>query len=111
MAFGSWHGNSRVRIVIADDHILVAEALKHLLEPEFQVVGIAPDGGSLLGLVLKLQPQIVILDISSPELNGLDAGERIKAMKRGIKLIYLTGASSEARHCGISQISDDGFAI
>ena len=82
----------RARIVIADDHILFAEACKRLLEPEFQVVGIFPDGRSLVQSVLELRPDVVLLDISMPELNGLDAGEQIKQKKSAIKLIYMTQA-------------------
>ena len=80
----------RARIVIADDHVLFAEACKRLLEPEFQVVGIFPDGRTLVQGVLELRPDVVLLDISMPELNGLDAGEQIKQKKSAIKLIYMT---------------------
>jgi DNA-binding NarL/FixJ family response regulator len=82
----------RARIVIADDHVLFAEACKRLLEPEFEVVGIFPDGRTLVKAVLELRPDAVLLDISMPELNGLDAGEQIKQKNRGIKLIYMTQA-------------------
>jgi DNA-binding NarL/FixJ family response regulator len=80
----------RARILIADDHRLVAEACKGLLEPEFQVVGIVADGRALLDAVAELRPDVVVLDIAMPQLNGLDAGEQIKQNYRSIKLIYLT---------------------
>lgn len=80
----------RTRILIADDHRLVAEACKGLLEPEFQVVGIVADGRALLQAVSDLRPDVVVLDIAMPQLNGLDAGEQIKQSFRPIKLIYLT---------------------
>ena len=83
----------RSRILIADDHVMIAEAYKCLLEPEFQVVGIASDGRKLVESAIELQPDVVILDIAMPELNGLDAGERIKAAKRDTKLIFVTVAS------------------
>ena len=82
--------NNRPRILLADDHVLIAGAIKNLLEPEFQVVGIVSDGGQLLTSVNALQPDVIILEISMPVLNGLDAGEQIKAQKPKIKLIYLT---------------------
>lgn len=85
----------RPRILIADDHILIAEACKNVLEPEFQVVGIVADGRRLVELETELEPDVVILDISMPELNGLDAGEQIKRRKPGTKLIYLTVACGE----------------
>src|SRR5215475_7000689 len=81
---------SRPRILIADDHRLVGDACKNLLEPEFDVVGVVPDGRALLQAVQELHPDVVILDIAMPELNGLDAGELIKQRNRSIKLIYLT---------------------
>jgi DNA-binding NarL/FixJ family response regulator len=76
--------------VIADDHILFAEACKNLLEPEFEVVGIVPDGRALMQAVSELRPDLVLLDISMPELNGLDAGEQIKQKNRAVKLVYIT---------------------
>lgn len=80
----------RARVLIADDHKLVAEACKNLLEPEFDVVGTVSDGLAVLQAVLELRPDVVILDISMPLLNGLDAGEQIKQKNRATKLIYLT---------------------
>ena len=58
---------------IADDHTLVAEACKNLLEPEFEVVGIVDTDALLLQQVRELKPDVVILDIAMPQLNGLDA--------------------------------------
>jgi len=78
------------KVLIADDHTLVAEACKKLLEPEFNVVGIVADGRSLLRKTKELRPDVVISDIAMPQLNGLDAGEQIKQQFPSIKLIYLT---------------------
>ncbi len=80
----------RAQVLIADDHKLVAEACKSLLEPEFDVVGTVFDGYALLQAVTELRPDVVILDISMPLLNGLDAGEQIKQKNRTTKIIYLT---------------------
>lgn len=80
----------RARVLIADDHKLVAEACKGLLEPEFDVVGTVSDGRELLRAAAELRPDVVILDISMPQLNGLDAGEQIKQRSRSTKLIFLT---------------------
>jgi DNA-binding NarL/FixJ family response regulator len=84
------HTRAHGRILIADDHVLFAEGCKSLLELEFHVVGIVSDGRMLVKSAVMLQPDIVILGISMPGLNGLDAGEQIKAKRPGTKLIYLT---------------------
>jgi DNA-binding NarL/FixJ family response regulator len=77
-------------VVIADDHKLVAEAFKRLLEPEFEVVDIVFDGRTLVQSVDKLKPDVVLADIGMPQLNGLDAGAQIKKRNHKIKVIYLT---------------------
>jgi len=78
------------RILIADDHQLLADACKSMLEPEFQVVGIVTDGRSLVRAAATLRPDIIILDIYMPHLNGLDAGEQIKQEMPAVKLVYMT---------------------
>jgi DNA-binding NarL/FixJ family response regulator len=80
----------RARLLIADDHTLVAEACKKLLEPEFQVVGIVANGRELLQAAAELKPNAVILDIAMPQLNGLDAGEQLKRLMPSCRLVYLT---------------------
>ena len=80
----------KTRLLIADDHTLVAEAYKNLLEPEFEVVGIVNDGRSLLQAAVELIPDVVIVDIGMPLLNGLDAGEQVKKTMPATKLVYVT---------------------
>jgi DNA-binding NarL/FixJ family response regulator len=78
------------RILIADDHTLVAELCKQLLEPEFKVVGIIGDGRALVRAASQLMPDVVIVDISMPILNGLDAAEIVKKDVPKAKVIFLT---------------------
>ena len=80
----------RPRILLADDHLMIAEALRHLLQAEFDVVGTVPDGRALLKAAGELTPDVVVVDIGMPLLNGLDAGEQLKALHPGIKVIFLT---------------------
>lgn len=80
----------RARLLIADDHTLLAEACKGLLEPEFEVVGIVDNGRALLRLARELKPEVVMLDIAMPQLNGLDAGDQIKRLLPATKLVFLT---------------------
>ena len=63
--------------MLADDHRLLADACKGLLEPEYQVVGVETDGRSLVKSALALKPDVVVLDIAMPHLNGLDAAQQI----------------------------------
>ena len=81
---------SRPRILIADDHNLVAELCKRLLETEFDVVGVVVDGRALVRAAGELRPDVIVLDIAMPVLNGLDAGQQIKKSLPAVKLVYLT---------------------
>jgi DNA-binding NarL/FixJ family response regulator len=80
----------RPRILLADDHVMIAQALERLLQAEFDVVGLVADGRALLKAAGELSPDVVVLDIGMPLLNGLDAGEQLKALHPGIKVIFLT---------------------
>jgi len=81
---------SRSRILIADDHTLIAELCKKLLEIEFDVVGTVSDGHALVRAAGELKPDVIVVDISMPILNGLDAGQQVKEMLPAVKLVYLT---------------------
>ena len=81
---------NRSRILIADDHNLVAELCKRLLERDFDVVGAVSDGRALVRAAGELKPDVIVLDIAMPILNGLDAGRQIKKMLPAVKLVYLT---------------------
>jgi DNA-binding NarL/FixJ family response regulator len=80
----------RHRILLADDHLLIAQALQQLLQVEFDVVGIVSDGRELLRAAGELSPDVVVVDIGMPLLNGLDAGEQLKATNPNIRIVYLT---------------------
>lgn len=98
---------SRTRIVLADDHTLILEAFKKLLEPEFEVVGTATEGRSLVAVAREMRPDVVVLDISMPILNGLVAAQQVKAVLPAVKLVFLTmnadpDLAKEALHLGAS---------
>lgn len=78
------------RVLIADDHTLVAEGVQKLLEPEFQLCGRVADGRALVRAVEKEQPDIALVDIALPLLNGLDACRQIKKSMPQVKLLILT---------------------
>ncbi len=81
---------NRSRILIADDHTLVAELCKKLLDAEFDVVGTVSDGRALVRAAGELKPDVIVVDIAMPVLNGLDAGRQVKEMLPAVKLVYLT---------------------
>jgi DNA-binding NarL/FixJ family response regulator len=81
---------NRSRILIADDHNLIAELCKRLLESEFDVVGTVSDGRALVRAAGELKPDVVIVDVAMPTLNGLDAARQVKEMLPAVKLIFLT---------------------
>ena len=83
-------GTSRPRILIADDHALVAEAFKTLLESDFDVVATVHDGRSLIQIAQRVQPDVILVDVGMPLLNGLEAAQRIKRMLPRVKVVYVT---------------------
>ena len=80
----------RARIFLADDHSLLLDAFKKLLEPEYEIVGTATDGRMMLNMVKNLAPDLVLMDIAMPNLNGFDAGEKLKKILPDVKLMFLT---------------------
>ena len=81
---------SRARILIADDHTLVADLCRRLLETEFDVVAIVSNGRAMVKTAGELKPDLIIVDIAMPVLNGLDAGQQVKEILPAVKLIFLT---------------------
>jgi DNA-binding NarL/FixJ family response regulator len=99
--------NKRPRIMIADDHALVADACKKLLEPENDVVATVGDGRALVRIAATLKPQLIIVDVGMPLLNGLDAAYQLKEQLDSIKFVFLTMnadpvLAAEAFRCGAS---------
>lgn len=80
----------RTRLLLADDHTLLLEGLRMMLEPEFELVGVVEDGQALLGAAASLKPEVIILDISMPLLNGIDAARELRKLLPATKLIFLT---------------------
>jgi DNA-binding NarL/FixJ family response regulator len=80
----------RPSVLLADDHQMLLDALKELLEPNYQVVGLVSDGRALLKVAERLRPDVIVLDIAMPELNGLDAGRQLKHSMPAVKLIFMT---------------------
>jgi len=81
---------NRARVILADDHNLLVDTFKAFLEPHFDVVGTFADGHRLVQGAPALQPDVIVLDVGMPIMNGLIAGQRLKQILPRVKLIYLT---------------------
>jgi DNA-binding NarL/FixJ family response regulator len=95
------------RVVLADDHVLMVEGLRSLLAGHVEFVGSAADGRTLVETAIRLKPDIVILDISMPEMNGIEAARLLRKELPGARLIFLTMHAdplylSEALRLGVS---------
>jgi DNA-binding NarL/FixJ family response regulator len=81
---------NRPRVLLADDHRVLSEGLKSLLQPYFDVVGIVSDGRELVAAAKRLDPDVVVLDISMPSLNGIEAACQLRSAGSRAKLVFLT---------------------
>jgi len=81
---------SRPRVLLADDHRVVSEGLKHLLAEDFELVGVVEDGRALIAAARKLQPDAIVADISMPHLNGIEAMAQLKKDNADVKVVFLT---------------------
>jgi DNA-binding NarL/FixJ family response regulator len=81
---------TRARILLADDHTLMLEGIRTVLKPRHEIVGAVADGRALLEAALRLKPDLIILDITMPLLNGIDAAVQIKQSLPGVKLLFVT---------------------
>jgi DNA-binding NarL/FixJ family response regulator len=81
---------NRTRILLADDHTVLTDALVNLLALHFEIVGVARDGRSLLGLAKQERPDVIVTDISMPDLNGIDAARMLRKEANPSKLLFLS---------------------
>jgi DNA-binding NarL/FixJ family response regulator len=102
---------SRPTLLIADDHVIFAEALKIYLERKYAVVGVVSDGRALIEAALKLKPDIIIADVAMPVLNGLDAARRIKLQAPNIKFIFVTMRDEANLAAAALELGPVGFVL
>ena len=81
---------NRVRVLLADDHPLVLERVTALLQSTFEVVGVAHDGLEMVDKAMRLRPDIIVADISMPELDGIQAAHRLREMGANAPIVFLT---------------------
>jgi DNA-binding NarL/FixJ family response regulator len=80
----------RATVLLADDHAIVVEGLRRVLETEYQVIGVVADGLALVEAAEKLSPDVIVADISMPLLNGIEAAREIRTANQRIKIVFLS---------------------
>jgi DNA-binding NarL/FixJ family response regulator len=101
----------KTRVLLADDHKIVLEGLRSLLEPEFEIVGAVEDGRTLVAKAKRLSPDVVVADISMPGLNGIDAARQIRKNDARIKIVFLTMHSEVSYAAGAFEAGASGFVL
>jgi DNA-binding NarL/FixJ family response regulator len=101
----------RARILLADDHVLVAAGLAKLLEQDFELLATIGDGRELLELVERDHPDVVVLDISMPNLNGLDAARRMRHIAPEVKIVFVTVHSDLAYVSAAFRAGASGYVL
>ncbi len=102
---------NRAKIVLADDHRIVLEGLKSLLETDFEIVGMVEDGHMLIKEALRLKPDVIISDISMPLLNGIDALRQIRKGDINPKVIFLTMHNNAVYAKEVLEMGASGFVL
>lgn len=102
---------TRPRVLLADDHRMLAEGLRSLLQPHFDVVGIVSDGRELVDAAKRLDPDVVVLDISMPSMNGIDAAVQLRTGGSRAKLVVLTMRREVAYAARALQAGAFGFVL
>jgi DNA-binding NarL/FixJ family response regulator len=102
---------TRPRVLLADDHQIVAEGLRSLLEEQFELVGIVNDGREALAAVKALRPDVVVMDITMPSLNGIEAALQLLAAGSPVKVIFLTMHRDAAYAARAMDAGGAGFVL
>lgn len=105
--------STKRRVVIAEDHTILREGLRALLsgEPDFEVVGEAKDGQEAIRMVEKLEPNLILMDLSMPRMNGLDAIREIKKQSADTKILVLTVHKTDEYILATLQAGADGYLL
>jgi DNA-binding NarL/FixJ family response regulator len=101
----------RPRCLIADDHVIFAETLKIFLERIYPVIGVVADGRALMEAVLRLKPEVIVVDVGMPVLNGLDAARRIREDAPNVKFIFLTMQADPNLAAAALELGAIGFVL
>ena len=99
------------RVLLADDHKIVIEGLKSLLRDEFEIVGSVEDGRALVEQASTLYPDVIVADISMPQLNGIEAARQIKKTDKNIKIVFLTMHPDATYAANAFEAGASGFVL
>jgi DNA-binding NarL/FixJ family response regulator len=99
------------RFLIADDHALFAETLRVFLEKTYPVVGIVHDGLAMVVEAIRVRPDIIVVDVGMPLLNGLDAAQKIKSQAPNIKFLFLTMQDDPNLAAAALELGPIGFVL
>src|SRR5580658_7654625 len=102
---------NRARILIADDHTLMLDGFSNLLRPKYAVVGTVEDGKALVEAAIRLSPDLIILDITMPILNGIDAAREIRKHLPQVKLLFVTMHTSPTYLQAALEAGANGYAV
>jgi DNA-binding NarL/FixJ family response regulator len=102
---------SRPRVLLADDHRMMAEGLKALLPEEFELVGVVEDGRAMIEAAEKLRPEVIVADISMPTLNGFEALARLRKSHPNVKVVFLTMHQNAAYARRALEAGASGFVV
>jgi len=99
------------RVLLADDHALMLDGFSNLLQPKYAVVGTVEDGKALVEAAIRLTPDLIILDITMPLLNGIDAAREIRKHQPQVKLLFVTMHTSPSYLQAALEAGANGYAV
>ena len=102
---------TRPSVLIADDHVVFSDALRAYLEKTYSVIGSVTDGGALVAQAIKLKPDVIIVDIGMPLLNGFDAASRIREQLPNIHIVFLTMQDDPNLAAAAMELGNVGFVL
>jgi len=103
--------DTRLHILIADDHIIFADGLRLLLEKHYNVVGTVADGRALVAEAVRLRPDVIVVDVGMPLLNGFDAASRVREQLPKVKIVFLTMQDNPNLAAAALELGSAGFVL